>query len=186
MVRSYACTKSGYRRVCTIAVIIALHGDFASPGMLKRDMGNVNPLDVVFFDGKGWINFSPAIGRLITLVKSLPEPPVMIGYSRGGSVIAKLSELVELRAAVLYESPVVDSEGVGGSFPVLMIWNNEGVKCSRFPARRKQARRSEQLWAKSHPVTAIEGIGEHFTKRPPAHCWDQGLNQQIVDWILAL
>jgi len=47
--------------------IIALHGDFASPGMLKRDMGNVDPLDVVFFDGKRWINFAPAMGRLITL-----------------------------------------------------------------------------------------------------------------------
>jgi len=151
--------------------------------MLKRDMGDF-PLEVAFFDAKRWLNFDAAMGRLVELVTSLPEPPIMIGYSRGGSVIAKLSELVELRAAVLYESPVVDSEGVGGSFPVLMIWNNEGVKCSRFPARRKQARRSEQLWAKSHPVTAIEGIGEHFTKRPPAHCWDQGLNQQIVDWIL--
>lgn len=25
--------------------IIALHGDFASPGMLKRDIGNVEPCD---------------------------------------------------------------------------------------------------------------------------------------------
>ena len=164
--------------------IIALHGDFATPGMLERDMGDFQ-LEVAFFDAHRWLNFDAAMGRLITLVKSLPEPPIMIGYSRGGSAIASLSEWVELRAAVLYESPVLNSEGVGGSFPVLQIWNNEGAKYSRFPARRKQARRSEQLWEKNHPVTAIEGVGEHFTKRPPAHCWDQNLNQQIVDWILA-
>ena len=162
--------------------IIALHGDFATPGMLKRDMGDF-PLVADFFDARGWINFASAMGRLVSLVKSLPEPPTVIGYSRGGSAIARLSELVELRSAVLYESPIVDSDGVGGSFPVLMVWNDAGAKYSRFPARRKQVRRSEQLWAKSHPVTPIEGVGKHFTKRPPAHCWDQNLNQQIVDWI---
>ena len=52
-------------------MIIGLHGDYASPKMLERDMGNVDPLEVLFFDARGWINFDSAFGRLITLVKSL-------------------------------------------------------------------------------------------------------------------
>jgi len=166
--------------------IIALHGDFASPGMLERDVGDLaSSLSIMFFDAEGWRKFQDATDRLLTLIRALEEPPILIGYSRGGSVIALISKMVELRAAVLYESPVVNSYGAGGCFPVLQIWNNAGAKYSRFPARRKQARLSDKIWKENHPVTAIEGIGEHFTKRPPAHCWDQGLNQQIVDWILA-
>jgi len=162
--------------------IIALHGDFATPAMLERDMGDLAPLVNVFFDARGWHNFDSAMGRLTSLVKSLPEPPIMIGYSRGGSAIARLSELVELRAAIVYESPVIDSEGVGGCFPVLQIWNDSGAKYGRNRVRRGQAKIAEQIWA-SHPVTQLQGVGRHIKKNPLGHGWDCGLNQQIADWI---
>lgn len=162
---------------------IALSGDYATPEMLKRDMGDLACSVDIFFDSNGWKRFQEAIERLESLVRSLEHPPIVIGYSRGGSAIARLSELVELQAAVLYESPIVDSDGVGGSFPVLQIWNDAGAKYSRFPARREQARHSEQAWAKNHPVTRLEGVGRHFTLRPPSHCWDIGLNQHISDWL---
>ena len=162
--------------------IIALHGDFATPAMLKRDMGDLAPLVDIFFDAKGWHNFDCAMARLTSLVQSLPEPPIMIGYSRGGSAIARLSELVDLRAAVLYESPVIDSEGVGGSFPVLQIWNDCGAKYGASKLRRGQAKIAEQIWA-SHPVTALQGVGRHMRVRPIGHGWDVGLNEQIRNWL---
>jgi len=121
--------------------IIALHGDFATPTMLQRDMGDLSELVDIFFDARKWLRFDAAMGRLTSLVQSLSEPPIVIGYSRGGSAIARLSELVELRAAVVYESPVIDSEGVGGSFPVLVIWNDCGAKIKR-PG---QARVAEEI-----------------------------------------
>lgn len=163
-------------------MIIALHGDFATPTMLERDMGDLAPLVDIFFDAKGWHNFDCAMGRLTSLVRSLPEPPIVIGYSRGGSAIARLSELVELRAAVLYESPVIDSEGVGGIFPVLQIWNDCGAKYGASKLRRGQAKIAEQIWA-SHPVTQLQGVGRHMKVRPIGHGWDVGLNGKIREWL---
>ena len=162
--------------------IIALHGDFATPSILQRDMGDLSQLVDIFFNARGWHNFDSAMGRLTSLVKSLPQPPIVIGYSRGGSAIARLSELVELRAAVLYESPVIDSEGVGGCFPVLQIWNDSGAKYGRNKIRRGQAKIAEQIWA-GHQVTQLQGIGGHVKKRPLGHGWDANLNQQIIDWM---
>lgn len=159
--------------------IIALHGDFATPTMLQRDMGDLSELVDIFFDARKWLRFDAAMGRLTSLVQSLSEPPIVIGYSRGGSAIARLSELVELRAAVVYESPVIDSEGVGGIFPVLQIWNDCGARIKR-PG---QARVAEEIWSASHPVTHLQGVGRHVKRDPLGHGWDVGLNEQIREWI---
>ena len=85
--------------------VIALHGDFASAQMLWRDVGDLALSIDLFWEAQGWRRASTEMQDLESYIRHLPEPPVLIGYSRGGSVIAALSERVELRAAVVYESP---------------------------------------------------------------------------------
>jgi len=165
-------------------MIIALHGDFATAKMFERDVGDLcNSIDL-FFDARGWTRFHKRIDRLIGLITQLDDPPILIGYSRGGSAIAALSELVEIRAAVVYESPVIDSEGVGGSFPVLQIWNHCGARYGMNEMRRGQAIIAEQIWGENHEVTQLIGKGGHIRKNPLGHAWDTSLNQQIRDWLV--
>ena len=59
--------------------IIALHGDFATPTMLQRDMGDLSELVDIFFDARKWLRFDAAMGRLTSLVQSLSEPPIVTG-----------------------------------------------------------------------------------------------------------
>ncbi len=161
-------------------MIIALHGDFAKAEMLKRDMGNLSPIVDHFSDANGWRRTNREIDRLEAYIRTLDQPPTLIGYSRGGSVVAALSERVELRAAVVYESPVLDSEGVGGAFPVLMCWNDCGVMVGK---RAGQARIAQQIWKASHPVTEIWGTGRHVRTRPVGHGWDCNINGGICEWL---
>lgn len=164
---------------------IALHGDFGTAKMLQCNVGDLASSVDYFFPAGGWVRFEYQFRKLLTLIASLSEPPILIGYSRGGSVIAKLSEVVAIKAAVLYESPVIDSEGVGGVFPVLMIWNDEGAKYGRDKVKRGQAKVSEEIWSEKHPVTPLTGTGHHFGVRPPRHCWDVSLNDQIREFLSA-
>jgi len=167
----------------TKPTVIALHGDLATPAMLQRDVGDFAQSVDIFFDARGWLRFDAAMGRLTALVQSLPVPPIVVGYSRGGSAIARLSELVPLTAAVLYESPVLDSEGTGGNFPCLMIWNDQGAAYGPSKLRRGQARISKEIWRADHLVKEIEGQGRHMRIRPAGHCWDCDLNNHIKTWI---
>jgi len=157
-------------------MIIALHGDFATADMLCRDVGDLRDSIDGFFDARGWLRLGHQVDRLLRIIT---EPPILIGYSRGGAVIAMLSEKIEIRAAVLYESPVIDS-GVGGNFPVLQIWNDQGFK---FVGHRKaEALRAQQLWS-GHQVTTLIGKGRHMRRRPLGHDWDCSLNDQIREWL---
>jgi len=167
-------------------VIIALHGDFASADMLERDVGDLRTSVDLFFDAKGWLRFDKRIDQLIRIITQLDDPPILIGYSRGESAIAALSELVEIKAAVGYEGAVLDSEGVGGTFPLLKIWNDRGARYGSNELRRGQAIISEQIWAEHHPVTQLIGSGTHIRRNPLGHFWDTSLNQQIRDWLAAL
>lgn len=167
----------------TMTYTIALHGDLATAEMLRRDVGDLRDSIDLFFDARGWLRFDSQIDKLHTKICQLPEPPTLIGFSRGVSAIARLSEITEIKAAVVYEGPIIDSEGVGGNFPVLMIWNDAGAKFSPSKLRRGQAKIAEQIWSESHPVTYIQGTGRHMRLRPPGHYWDCSLNQQIKDFI---
>jgi len=164
-------------------VIIALHGDFASANMLERDVGDLRTIVDLFFEAKGWLRFHKRMDQLIGFITQLDDPPTLIGYSRGASAIAALSELVELRSAVVYEGAVLDSEGVGGTFPVLQIWNDRGARYGSNEMRRGQAIIAEQIWAEHHPVTQLIGKGGHIRRNPLGHAWDCSLNQEIRDWI---
>lgn len=164
-------------------MIIALHGDYATAEMLKRDVGDLEPMIDCFWDASGWRPAKREIGKIDRYIKSLKEPPVLIGYSRGGSIIAMLSNKYPIRAAVLYESPVLDSFSVGGTFPVLQIWNNSGFMTSR---RSGQAKAAQEVWKRNHPVTSMLGIGGHIKTNPIGHGWDVGLNSMIRDWIASV
>lgn len=162
---------------------IALHGDFATAEMLQRDVGDLASSIDGFFAAGGWVRFEHQFNKLLRLISELQEPPILIGYSRGGSVIARLSELIEIKAAILYESPVLDSDGVGGTFPVLMLWNDCGVKFGRSAIRRGQAKISQEIWSATHPVKELRGSGTHMGFRPPRHGWDVILNDQIREFL---
>lgn len=168
-----------------MAYTIALHGDLASAEMLRRDVGSLaNSIDL-FFDARGWLRFDHQLEKLLEIIAELPEPPILIGYSRGGSAIARLSEVVQLKAAVIYEGPVIDSEGVGGDFPVLMIWNDCGAKFGRSAIRRGQAKISQEIWSATHPLIELRGSGMHMMTRPPRHGWDLAVNGAVQEFLVS-
>lgn len=164
-------------------MIIALHGDYANAEMLKRDVGDFAPMVDCFWDASGWRPAKREISKLERYIKSLSEPPTLIGYSRGGSIIAMLSNKYPIRAAVLYESPVLDSFSVGGTFPVLQIWNDQGFLTGK---RAGQARSAQEVWKRNHPVTELWGVGTHIRRDPIGHGWDVGLNDRIKSWLCNL
>lgn len=163
--------------------VIGLHGDRATPEMLRRDMGDLESILDCAFDAHGWKRYRRYFDKLVSEIKSLQEPPLMLGYSRGVSVIAALSEIVELRGAILYEGAILNSWGVGGTFPVLQIWNDQGVRYGPNRRRREKAEESIVVWSRHHPVSTLIGVGRHFNTNPLGHAWDVQLNAQISEWI---
>jgi pimeloyl-ACP methyl ester carboxylesterase len=164
--------------------VIALHGDFASPEMLKRDMGAPSWVDS-YYDGKGWRDVDGRIELLIHFIRMLEQPVTLVGYSRGGSVIARLSHAIPhlIACAVLYESPVKDSQGCAGKFPVLQIWNDRGSM--RRLHRLDDVLESIRCWSIGRRCEIMVGTGKHMQLTPPAHGWDRSLNNRIEDWIRA-
>lgn len=156
--------------------VVAFHGDFASGRILKRDMGN--PVWVNrYHDG---LDLYKASKSLISRTDN-----VLIGYSRGGSLIGHLSicQDIRIKAAVLYESPLIGIDEVGGTFPVLWIKN----AYRRKGWRKKEMDDTEKLWRATHSVDTLVGQGSHvrFTMGCPpiGHAWDQQLNPAIEHWI---
>lgn len=163
---------------------IALHGDLATGDMLRRDMGDPCWVDE-YFDGQwGPGRFDRSVRELSSKIQGV-GPCALVGYSRGASVIARLSigPVAELiRAAVVYEGPVIDSASCGGCFPVLMIWNDDGAVANRT----KAAAASIIKWRVGRRLEIIEGHGKHVEKDEDGkHChgWDKSLNVEIRDWL---
>ena len=160
---------------------IALHGDYASPDMLRRDMGNPAWVDH-YYDGRGWRDVDGRIELLTHFIRSQEEPVVLVGYSRGGDVVARLSNSIPhlIRAAVVYESPVsVDS--CGGKFPALCVWNDRGS--IRRLQRVDDVVKSLRLWSVGRRCEIMIGSGRHMDLMPPGHSWDRSLNSRIEDWL---
>lgn len=153
---------------------IAFHGDFATPAMLADDIGPGLTIDWLV-ETKSCVHDS-----FLKNFRSIS----LIGYSRGGGLIADLScMLMNIRCAVLYESPLGMYGRVGGSFPVLIIWNDRG----RY--ERRKAQQMEEAWAAhGRSVTHLWGRGRHVrvdrSMSPPIrHGWDQSLNPQIAEFL---
>lgn len=161
-------------------LVIALHGDYGTPEMLRIDMGDPAWVDT-YFDARGWRYYDKSIAKL---VEQINKPVVLVGYSRGCQAIADLSAnpltAQWIRAAVIYEGPV-GSAGCFGSFPVLQIWNNRGAL--KRLGRIDDCINSMQCWSASHPTTLMVGSGMHMRLKPPGHDWDRSLNNRIEDWI---
>lgn len=62
-------------------MIIALHGDFAKPTMLERDMGNLSPMVDLFWDANGWRRTNREIDRLEAYIRTLDQPPTPALFS---------------------------------------------------------------------------------------------------------
>ena len=99
------------------ATVFAIPGGYLSGRDLCRDMGNPDWVDY-YLDRD-----HPC--ELATRIESIAEGPiVLIGYSIGGSLIGHLSLLLgNIVGAVVYESPLIGVDHVGGNFPVLWIEN---------------------------------------------------------------
>ena len=148
--------------------IVAFHGDFASPRMMRRDM-SVDWVD------QYWDYQQDNVATLAD-----HRDLVLVAYSRGGSVVGKLANaLNNIRAAVLYEAPLLDAPTPGGDFPVLIIWNRLSIR--RFT---REAKRTKQEWALQHPISELHGGSLlHVKLWPPGHGWDQNLNPPIYEWL---
>lgn len=156
----------------------AFHGDFASAEDLQADMGD-----------PAWVDEYVDYRRDFESAIADQDSVVLVGYSRGGSIIGELSlRLRNIRGVVLYESPLFGVDQPGGNFPALVIWN-----------RRSRKRRSIEAWdtlqrwrAGGRSVTMMDGQGAHlkFVMRPSTaflgHGWDVSLNSRIAAWVAAL
>ena len=171
---------------------IAFHGDFARPEHLQEDAGDPPWVDLyeTYDDTNGYRNIATA-----GLVKRLKrfEKVILVGYSRGGDLIAWLShQLQNIVAAVLYESPVLSARPTG-RFPVMMCWNEESIRKPKWwqllkNKRYEIAQNSINLWGHNRNSAELHGRGGHIKRvdRPPlnrGHGWDVGLNQRIGNWI---
>jgi len=158
----------------TTIITAALHGQYATGKMLRRDMGD--PTWVDYYVHK--------IGKLTSAeLQRLKPPLILVGYSLGGSVIADLTHELDLVGAVLYESPLLNDTIPAGTFPVLWIQNDY-----RHKTRRKREMDSSLAgWKENHQVTQLTGSGRHIRGVIGwpmwGHAWDQTLNDKIAGWL---
>lgn len=164
-------------------LVIAFHGkpfpwakDLDLSKILERDMGYPSFVDLYFpgFD----LTSAARLCRKADFV-------YLIGYSYGGAMIAGLTHrLGNIVGATVYESPVLEDEGLvpalptagdANDFPVMQIWN-------RKIRRPNQANRSKHCWAfnrSNNEMVQTDAKG-HFRWFPPAHNWDTGVNAHIA------
>ncbi|MEM9369275.1 MAG: hypothetical protein AAGD07_25115, partial [Planctomycetota bacterium] len=125
--------------------VVAFHGDFASPDMLRRDAGDPVWIDH-FFDGHDIDEAIDFCGKF--------RQVVLVGYSRGGDVVAAVSQrMSHIVAAVLYESPA--NYVPVGRFPAMLIWNDRGRR------RTRAAQESNEKWKRNRETTELSGSGRH-------------------------
>ena len=161
---------------------IAIHGALSNGNMLRQDIGKPSWID--HYPTYKHVKHYDQIRELIIECESVN----LIGYSKGGSLIADLTNdediLPRIKSAVLYESPVFNVAQCRGTFPVLMIWNNRGY--ITHPRRRLLALQSIALWQQTHTITFLLGNGPHFYLNPPRHGWDRELNPIIEQWLTVI
>lgn len=167
----------------TMNKVMAFHGDLATPKMLQEDIGSLGKLDDLMYWSTA-MGVRAAAKQLKTLYAEY-GPVALVGYSNGGELIADVSveHPDKIACAVVYESRLGRFGSVGGTFPVCLIWNDQG----RFS--RKAAKNATKAW-KHHNRSILEltGQGEHIrvddTLRPRfRHGWDQSLNKEIETFI---
>jgi hypothetical protein len=176
--------------------VYGLPGQGARPRDLQLDMGDPPWVDA-YVDYRRNPGFVEEMRRQSAVV--------LAAYSLGGNVTADLSRVLDnIIGAVLYESPLLSDVPPGGSFPVLIIWNDgmleedptlpwhsEAARRSR--RRRKEAQDTLEAWrAGGRRVDLLYGRGGHtrWIWRPrtlfQAHNWNRSLNPLIERWIFNL
>lgn len=157
-------------------LVVAFHGGWLGPDDLRRDMGDPDWVDAYLKGFNSKIHYQN--------LKTIDRGLVLIAYSFGGNVVGNLSNTdLPILGAVLYETPLIGINSVGGNFPVVWI-RNEFESTQR---REAEFGSTYQLWAKNHPIEQYCGAGGHSNFRfgwPPFdHNWDTTLNPFIKSWI---
>ena len=159
--------------------VVAFHGSGARPHHLRTDMGDPGWVDeYAEYDRRAPKNYPADLRRHQDLV--------LVGYSKGGYEIGKLSlRLDNIRAAVLYESPLLDIDKPGGEFPVLIIWNQQSRRIntdeaiSTYGKWESGGRRADYRFGNGGHTSWTRRLRTLFRK----HAWDQTLNPGIESWI---
>jgi len=159
------------------ATVFAIPGGHLSGRDLRRDMGDPDWVDHYLDRAHPW--------DLAVKIESITDGPiVLIGYSVGGSLIGHMSLLLgNIVGVVVYESPLIGVERVGGDFPVLWIENDYKSTW------RREAESLEAFlkWFESHSTEVMVGEGRHVRLRfgwPPfGHAWDVRLNTRIAGFV---
>lgn len=160
---------------------VAFHGQYASPEILQRDMG-----DPDWVDWYAQVPYDTTSREFLADMLWDYDRLILIGYSLGGSLIGHLTAEIptsKIVGAVLYESPLLNTDHVYGSFPVLWIRN----KYKTTPRREQEFETTLDTWAEQHSIDRMFGTGRHmkfvWDWPPIAHAWDQSLNPYIAQWI---
>ena len=167
--------------------VVAFHGStfFWTNGAnrMRRDMGDPNYVSHYYREH----NIPDFLAEFAT-----EERLFLIGYSKGGDFIARLTHYLDnIVGVVLYESPVLHDGGVcmdytTDDFPVWMFWNE-----SSRQAKTQAAGHSISEWSKSRTRFTLEmkmqGRGHvDWFSFPPGHAWDRRVTALIPSMIESL
>lgn len=174
--------------------VIAFHGQAASGGRLRADMGD-----------PAWVDWYPDWQREFTTRREDPmQGPmrfarhyveagfggcVLVGYSLGGDFICRLTYTPLapwIEGIIVYESPVLYRSPNALGCPVTVIWNDYEPKRRK---RRDGKAKSIAAWTTQFSQVQ-ELVGKHtthmlYSQRRPIirHAWDKSLNPLLCEWI---
>lgn len=162
--------------------VVAFHGDFASPQMLREDSGDPSWIT----DYMGWEDIHPRF--ISSALDQEKEPYVLLGYSRGGQVACRVANSIvyrELfRGIVLYEAPL-PPEGLVGNHHVLYL---RSTYRSWLPWREWRKDRIIRYLKEHHKVAVLGSECRHLKRVNGEfrHGWDTQTNPHINKWIQGL
>ena len=168
--------------------VAAFPGDFARASDLRSDAGNPGWIDGYFdYQRTGSIRSPYSVPCLDDLRRQASV--VLVGYSRGGDLVAWLTtQLDNIAGVICYESPVHSVSVPSGEFPACLVWNRDSRK-----AASQAATDARFAWSMTgRHLTVLFGRGGHTkpVMRPRTlfrgHGWDVELNDLLGSWVLGL
>lgn len=164
--------------------LLLFHGQFSTGDMLLEDCGLTGYFPSWYWTRSGyrirgsnmpvaqWLKGFLLPHRYSSVDRR--QTVIVGGYSKGAEVaLDALKQLAPLRAPfICYESKAMPTFDM--KIPSLVIWNKRGKG-----SRRRRAKVNE-AWQQHTDMTALSGAGRHVEKL--RHGWDQGINNEIVDW----
>ena len=158
---------------------LAFHGDFASGEMLREDAGNPDFIDEYpDWTRKDRRNIS-GMSKMIGL--ACESPVVLIGYSRGGQIAARIAAVNRrIKGLVLYEAPLTTSDIAALPRRVAVTYIRSIVR-STLPWRNRRKAKIIEGLRELPDFTLMDSSLPHVHKL--RHGWDQNLNGDIATWL---